>query len=282
MRMLLRIVPFRCVSWDSFDRAFTMRTPLLRTRRDMLAYLSVQTLFCVVVVVAGTVGSMFFHFGGDLTRVTVARDELVFGICMAAGQSIVFTPLIAWRTVKLLRKLTLAQDELDRLATTDPLTGLDNRRGFERAASAALVAKGPVAGLVFDLDHFKSVNDRFGHEVGDEALRHFSTLLRRVGEEFGAALGRRGGEEFVGLVQETIPDRGRRFGEALRAALAQKPFEVEGRHVNLTVSVGVGRPMSGETDLERLLVGADAAVYAAKRLGRDRVVREGEDVSLAA
>src|SRR5208337_5424523 len=124
---------------------------------------------------------------------------LPFCLGLAVVEALIFTPVIALNSNKTLRKLKLARDALDRLAHTDPLTGLLNRRGFDQEVQRALAstrAHGrPAAALMCDLDEFKTVNDRFGHDFGDAALRHAADLLRAEADDGTAILGRQGGEE---------------------------------------------------------------------------------------
>jgi GGDEF domain-containing protein len=109
---------------------------------------------------------------------------LRFGLALAAIEALVFAPIIALRSGKTLRELTLARDQLDWLAHFDSLTGLLNRRGFDKAAAGTLesrTARGrPAAALMCDLDSFKEIDDRFGHEFGDAALRHVANILREA------------------------------------------------------------------------------------------------------
>jgi len=166
------------------------------------------------------------------------------------------------------------QDELRAEAFTDPLSGLLNRRGFNKRLEQALSdarAKGvPLALIVVDLDHFKEVNDRFGHDIGDSAIVSFSNCLRDVASSDHVA-GRMGGEEFAILLSGADVRMARLFAEGLRTNFAA--LEVPGLpsgHV-LTASFGVALLKAGE-DREDLLKRADRALYRAKSEGRDRVV----------
>lgn len=157
-------------------------------------------------------------------------------------------------------------------ALTDPLTGIFNRRGFFEAAERlrAYEARGgnPVSALIFDLDHFKSINDRFGHLAGDDVLRQFAKVLG-AGLRVTDIVGRLGGEEFVALLPCTM-ENAAVAAERVRAAFEDSGASVDGLRVQTTVSIGVaeGAP---ETTLERLLAAADAALLRAKRQGRNRI-----------
>jgi diguanylate cyclase (GGDEF)-like protein len=167
-------------------------------------------------------------------------------------------------------------------ALTDPLTGLFNRRGLieaarELAEKHAHKAGKPIAMLAFDLDHFKSINDRFGHALGDDVIKLFAatanTSLRLT--DFVVRLG---GEEFAAIMPGTLED-GMVVAERIRAAFESAACTVSGRYVGATVSVGVA---SHETaaNIDALLARADAALYAAKANGRNRVEAEMPMVDL--
>jgi len=175
--------------------------------------------------------------------------------------------------------LVLAKERMVRIhqdaASTDELTGLPNRRGFLQAAQALIRRQAqlgqPVTVMMFDLDRFKSVNDRFGHGVGDEALRVFgataSTYLRA-----SDVLGRLGGEEFAAVLPGTVEDA------AIAAERVRRAFQVAGVSVagcllDATVSIGVASGEPG-SEVTAMLAGADAALYRAKINGRNRVELE--------
>lgn len=167
----------------------------------------------------------------------------------------------------------------------DDLTGAHNRRAITRDLEQAL---GEVAGegktlsvVLLDIDHFKSINDQYGHMVGDEILREFVERIQQHlrGEDFMADLaanadsgfGRFGGEEFLVVLPGTDAAGARRCGERLRDAVARSPFVTEGgKRIPVTVSAGVAEWRPGE-DLVGLLGRADRALYASKQNGRDQV-----------
>jgi diguanylate cyclase (GGDEF)-like protein len=164
-------------------------------------------------------------------------------------------------------------------AETDPLTGLTNRRGLYRIGPRLLVdaarqGRGLYA-VVLDLDHFKSINDRYGHATGDAVLVAFARLLEGLATRDVLTI-RMGGEEFALLVPdgestpESINNRATRLCRAIRAAL--EPFAERGMPA-LTVSGGVVRYIEGET-LEGLIARADQLAYRAKRAGRDRILHD--------
>jgi two-component system cell cycle response regulator len=163
------------------------------------------------------------------------------------------------------------------LAVTDPLTGLHNRR-YMAGQLGALVrraARGgePVACLLVDIDHFKRINDSFGHDVGDEVLREFAVRLATNVRAVDLAC-RFGGEEFVVIMPDTGLEVAHRIAERLRLHVAGSPFRVAGVEdpLSVTISIGVACTKAvGETP-DALLKRADEAVYDAKAKGRNRVV----------
>jgi diguanylate cyclase (GGDEF)-like protein len=157
------------------------------------------------------------------------------------------------------------------LALTDELTGLPNRRCvLERLAAQVARTDARCAVLIADLDHFKSINDRHGHLVGDEVLRAVATALRDSARD-PVLLGRLGGEEFVAVLPDATPAAARQFGERLREAVAAIDLSVWLPGRVLTISVGATVSQPGD-DVGRMLQRADDALYAAKEAGRDRTV----------
>ena len=174
--------------------------------------------------------------------------------------------------------LMMAKEKAESLhkaaAATDPLTGLLNRRGFmemaDRLVARCARKRGRVSVLMFDLDHFKSINDRFGHSVGDAALRVFADAVQNTIRE-GDVVGRLGGEEFAVLVPE-VADEAAVAAERVRAAFEAAGVVVAGNELNATVSIGIADSLAKDASLEHMLSRADAALYAAKQAGRNRVV----------
>ena len=160
-----------------------------------------------------------------------------------------------------------------RAATTDHLTGLPNRRAFLQDASALCALQGrkhdPVTLMMFDLDHFKSINDRFGHAIGDEALKVFAEVLS-TGMRATDIMGRLGGEEFAAIVAGNMETTAK-IAERIRAGFEQAGFMIEGHVVGGTVSIGAVTATEPVLDIDALLNRADAALYEAKRSGRNRM-----------
>lgn len=165
--------------------------------------------------------------------------------------------------------------EVQRLAITDPLTGLYNRRGFSeighREMERARRYRRPLSVIMLDIDHFKRVNDTYKHAVGDQVLRTLAERCRRRTREVDI-LGRYGGEEIVILLPETDRAGALRAADHLRRDVAEEPFNTEVGPLKITISLGVADSMEGELELDVLIDRADDAMYAAKQSGRNRVM----------
>lgn len=167
------------------------------------------------------------------------------------------------------------QGELERLANTDPLSGIYNRRAFTSLAKEELLrsrqAGMPASIMLFDLDHFKSVNDNHGHDVGDTVICEFTNLMKPV-LHGGDIAARWGGEEFIALMPNTSLDRATAIAEMVRQRFEILGFVVENGHsLRLTASAGVVCCDDSRDDLESMIKHADRALYAAKSGGRNCV-----------
>ena len=162
---------------------------------------------------------------------------------------------------------------LTRDAATDGLTGLPNRRAFlGRLAEdlARLDGRHPCAVVMLDIDHFKRVNDTYGHPFGDEVLRRIAGVLGKAVRK-GDSAGRYGGEEFALYLHMADPEQAREVAERFRRMIRQTRFLHEGREVVVTASLGVACAPAHGTDAEELIRRADEALYLSKNRGRDRV-----------
>jgi diguanylate cyclase (GGDEF)-like protein len=191
-----------------------------------------------------------------------------------ALQTLLYVVGTAFVVVVMANERTTAQYKT--AAMTDPLTGLFNRRAFFAAAQAMIVAqmrkKQPVSVLAFDLDHFKSVNDRFGHAIGDETLRLFAaTAIANM--RASDAIGRLGGEEFVAILPGNLAEA-TLVAERVRAAFEVAGIEIGGQRIGVTVSIGVAQAGPPLAEFGELLGRADAALYCAKHCGRNRVMTD--------
>jgi len=175
---------------------------------------------------------------------------------------------------------TGVQRRLFESATRDPLTDLHNRGYFLEALDEAFAharrLKRPLSLLLLDIDHFKQVNDTYGHAAGDAALQQFSELIRILVRREDVPT-RYGGEEFVLMLRESGAPGCRLLGERIRARVEAERFEYEGTELRMTVSVGGATYADGNYDsAAQLLEAADVAAYAAKHAGRNRVVMRDE------
>ncbi len=163
------------------------------------------------------------------------------------------------------------------MAVTDPLTGLHNRRYLDSHLQTlfdrAMARRRPLSVMITDLDRFKSVNDTYGHDGGDDVLREFAGRLRRNVRGIDLAC-RFGGEEFVVVMPDTDGPIAELVAERIRAEVARLPFPVgkDGQAIDVTVSVGVSSILKGSDSVEALMKRADVALYEAKSAGRNRVV----------
>jgi diguanylate cyclase (GGDEF)-like protein len=158
-------------------------------------------------------------------------------------------------------------------ARTDPLTGIANRRGFlEQTALSRRSTAGtqPTAVLLFDLDHFKTINDRYGHAVGDRTLQIFAEIAKaHIGT--AGTVGRWGGDEFVAVLPDTTREIAATVAERIQVALEHAAAEIDGRLVGATVSTGISFSSHGAFELPVMLLKADQALYRAKNDGRNRL-----------
>jgi len=165
-------------------------------------------------------------------------------------------------------------EEIYRMTIVDGLTGVHNKRYFleflDREMSRCVRYGRPLALVMFDIDHFKRVNDEYGHLTGDHVLKELARrLAARIRRE--ELLARYGGEEFAAVLPETGRDGALEFGEQIRQIVAREPFEFEGDKLVVTISVGVA-VVDGPMDITTFIKAADENLYRAKRAGRNQVV----------
>jgi diguanylate cyclase (GGDEF)-like protein len=224
------------------------------------AVLSARVAWCTLGVTAAAFAI--------LASVSIGVDGLTLWLEVTASITV-----ICWMVVRLQGQSLRLREALADLARTDPLTGLVNRRGFDEAVErehARHRRGGPAMSLLLvDIDHFKAVNDSWGHQAGDTVLRRLGSLL---GGGFRAmdVVARIGGEEFAVLMPDCTRERAYR-----RAAELCDTVRTETRAWEhpITVSVGVGTSAGPDTTSDVLFAAADAALYAAKDAGRDRVAQ---------
>ena len=181
------------------------------------------------------------------------------------------------RIVELQDRLLKAQAELEQRATHDALTGIKNRGSLLEILGRELRRTrrtgSPTGVALFDVDHFKSVNDTYGHPIGDEVLIEVAKRCQGVVRDYDV-FGRYGGEEFLLLMPESPLAAAFDRAERLRAEIKSMPFVYQRRPIGpVTLSAGVAEFPGHGADRDTLLRQADAALYQAKQGGRDRVVR---------
>ncbi|MGC2891007.1 MAG: diguanylate cyclase [Candidatus Acidiferrum sp.] len=218
-----------------------------------------------------------------LTSMT-EKSEVVKGLAAGAddyltkpfdSEELVARLGVGRRVVDLHRQLEAKNRLLEQLALTDALTNLPNRRAIDDWANRQLSGAARY-GFAFwiviaDLDHFKSVNDNYGHESGDVVLKRFAEILKANSRKSDIC-GRVGGEEFLFSLTHTAKENAKLVIERIRGELAATKFNFDGHSVSVTASFGVaGFAGTRAPDLSQLVSQADAALYSAKRLGRNRI-----------
>ncbi len=235
-------------------------------------------------ILAAVIAAMAFFSVRALILLRVGMDNLVLDTQLLAAAfyfGIVFSILMVFGFLQLTQartegELQAAQARAEELANTDRLTGAWNRRRFEHEAereiSRATRHKQPLSLIAFDIDNFKPINDRCGHQAGDAVLTQLCTL---VGDRIRStdALIRWGGDEFVIMTPMTSATDAHALAQILRAEISAHEFESAGR---VSLSMGVAEQLPSES-LDEWLARADRGVYAAKAQGRDQVVVESTE-----
>jgi diguanylate cyclase (GGDEF)-like protein len=219
-----------------------------------------------------------------LTVIVALATEEVFATwrrtaIVISGATGVLCIGLLWLTWLLCRELRLrhdAEQELAQMAATDPLTGVANRRTLDQTLRhewfRAQRSGQPLSLLMIDADHFKTLNDRHGHQVGDEALRSLAGIIHANVHRPTDLVARYGGEEFSVILAETDSEGARQIAERIRAQVEQLPLLGDDQSP-MTVSIGISTwTTASEISLEQLLFAADKALYQAKERGRNRVV----------
>lgn len=196
---------------------------------------------------------------------------------------------ILWSASAPMTLLVLVREKTERqlleASQIDYLTGLDNRRGLfrkaERVFAQSANAERPTVLLVFDLDHFKSINDRFGHQAGDRVLELFSRIAEAETRSQDV-VARLGGEEFAILLPATDPLEGRTVAARISRRFAAEVERPDGLAIMATVSAGLADTRSGPQTLDRLMEAADRGLYRAKELGRNRIEQAALPEAVAA
>ncbi len=209
----------------------------------------------------------------DVTQAIVANNDSAMHQTMVEEDA-ARTAELAEQLFHAKAELEKKQTELTKLANTDPMTGLWNRRRFLSLAEEAIKASGTGQSLwviMMDIDHFKRVNDTYGHAAGDVAIRDFSnTISSCVGD--AGCVGRLGGEEFAAILKDCPVDEAYRIAEKIRSTTTEIQTKCGAEVFRFTTSIGIAPWMKGETSIEPALDRSDKALYSAKAYGRNRVV----------
>ena len=212
-----------------------------------------------------------------LTILDIISTTLISGTASAIAAAVIFyqnlqTCKTKDSVEKLNKDLLETQKELKRQALTDSLTGLFNRRWIFKAIQKEIArfekTKRPFSLLLIDIDHFKTVNDTFGHSTGDEALRYFADAMKMTVRERDM-IARTGGEEFCVLLPETIKEEAKVVAERIMEALSNLPMQIGGLKISISVSIGISEIQINESS-DSVYNRADMALYRAKDCGRNR------------
>ena len=192
--------------------------------------------------------------------------------------ALAFSGMLGFTAIIMISAKIIMEDtetRLHRLAMTDHLTGVLNRRGlleeFERIKKRSPASSRYVALVLFDIDHFKKINDRYGHQSGDAVLVHFCNIAQRTIGDRGLFV-RMGGEEFALVAEVESSSSTAALAEAIRSNLRLSKISSRGEGIEVTTSVGISEAMIKDADLNTMMTEADRALYAAKKAGRNRTV----------
>jgi diguanylate cyclase (GGDEF)-like protein len=214
-----------------------------------------------------------------LTIVAVLNLEgvdVVTSLLIAATVPGVVAPLVSWTLVGLIIKLENMERQMRDLATYDSLTGLLTRQAFFHDAQNYLNLternKSAFAAIMLDIDHFKVINDTYGHHVGDRALKALGSFLKNHLRK-SDIIGRIGGEEFAVILPRASSEDALKLAQAIQSDLEKLTITEKKKRIPLTVSIGVTfHPGDTPPDINRILKKADTALYRAKHTGRNRTV----------
>lgn len=236
----------------------------IKSHRD--AFVAALAITAVAVVLAVTMTAF--------ATIDASAERQLRAVKIAAGVSFAIGSVFFYWFANSFRAMVQLKDDVDRLARTDDLTGLNNRRAFlagaEREISLAGRRNDPLALLILDLDYFKRINDAHGHRVGDLVLVAVAQVLARSVRGGVDMVGRLGGEEFAVLLARCDEEMALRTAESLRAAIEATRISMPVGQIVVTASIGCAPIAAGES-VSAALQKADEALYAAKRGGRNRV-----------
>lgn len=257
----------------------------IQTERDVWRHVARRVAVATGCTVILTVTGLLVTFGWDMTAQISLLSVIIVSVPVGIIIAVSITATLAYRSTVVVRELQVTRGQLLQISRTDPLTGLLNRRGYDEAALAILAVAGrrdnPAVVLMCDIDHFKAINDGFGHDFGDDVLVEIGKVIRSFGEEHGVLTARHGGEEFAVMMAGISEVQGVQLANELRQRCAALRIAHSEEVVSVTVSIGLAAARQ-PTTVSVLMKAADAALYSAKRRGRNRVERTGEGTALSA
>lgn len=233
-----------------------------RSRSDVVRLSVLYTIISVLVSVGGT------YFFAKLYHWKVEEAVLP-----AAILPLLLAPWMTWTVTSTAYELHHTRRELERLVRTDPLTGILNRRGLQEVMESAYAERGErrLCAIVVDIDHFKAINDIYGHAGGDAVIIRIADILRRTLKPLGAAVGRLGGDELGALVFDVTLAEASAVAEIFRCAIEGATVQHDGRRIRVTTSIGVSELLPEDDSVDAMLIRADFSLYAAKAEGRNVV-----------
>ncbi|OAE37523.1 sensor domain-containing diguanylate cyclase [Agrobacterium tumefaciens] len=217
-------------------------------------------------------------FAGAIVASIVIPANAAAPNAIPLTSALAFSGMLGFTAIIMISAKIIMEDtevRLQRLAMTDHLTGVLNRRGlleeFDRIKKRAHASDRYVALALFDIDHFKKINDRYGHQSGDAVLVHFCSIAQRVIGNRGLFV-RMGGEEFALVAEVDSPSSTVALAESIRSNLRHSNITARGQAIEVTTSVGISEAVVRDADLNKMMTEADRALYAAKKAGRNRTV----------
>ena len=245
------------------------KDPLMKDVKELIAPIGIRSIVVIPVIFRDEViGTLLLRTSRKRRSFTKREIDLCIALANVSANAL-YNALLH-------EKLSREKTRLERFAITDYLTGIYNIRYFynriEEEFSRAVRYRLPLSCIMFDIDHFKKVNDNFGHRVGDIILREFAQLVK-MHTRRSDVFARYGGEEFILLLPQTPVKGAVAEAERIRIAIKEHQFDAIRKKIDIAVSIGIScRPHKKIKNYDDLINLADNAMFAAKKKGRDRIV----------